>query len=137
MLQHGKIGMSHKCGPSCYRKQGRRKECPWCNRPKKPGITVNKQFYALTNHFLKNRNMGDHIAATDSRIRSILRKPDFVEPPQGGRQVFWRRFRDLGRWVKVVVQLDVTEPVVITAHTQMTEDSKNGSSTTNRVPRIC
>ena len=35
MLRHGKMGMSHKCtGPSCYRKQGRRNECPSCNRSK-------------------------------------------------------------------------------------------------------
>ena len=34
MLRHGRIRMGHKCGASCYRKQGRRKECPWCNRAK-------------------------------------------------------------------------------------------------------
>ncbi len=26
--------MGHKCGPSCYRKQGRRSECDSCNRSK-------------------------------------------------------------------------------------------------------
>ncbi len=27
--------MSHKCGPNCYRKRGKRSDCPYCARSDK------------------------------------------------------------------------------------------------------
>jgi hypothetical protein len=86
------------------------------------GVVVDQQFYPFTPHFLAFRAEGRHRRATDSRIRQILTRPDFVETTSGNREVYWGYFREYNWWIKVVLVDNPDGPAILTAY----EDTERG-----------
>lgn len=91
-----------------------------------PGITANNRFYAYSRHFLERKNTGDHQKATNENIINTLNAPDYIQPPQGNRTEYWKKFPapDTGDWWLVVVIADEANgPQVLTAY----EDTIRGA----------
>ena len=54
------------------------------------GVVANDRFYLFTRHFLDNRARYEHSEATDDRIIAALSEPDYIQPPEGNRTVYWK-----------------------------------------------
>ena len=111
--------------PHLLPEAGRMKGASLINRSRVPGtgVTVNGQFYPFAKHFMDNRQAGRHSEATNIRIGYVLENPEMIEPPDGERQVFWRRIRDTGTgewWMKVVIDREPSIPEILTAYRDVT-----------------
>lgn len=98
--------MGHRCGPGCYRKQGRRAECPSCNRYNK-NRRLRRQYAALP----KTRHGGETTEERHKEIRpewvvSILNAPHdrWQETDRNGEPmtVLVGRVPEYNRWIKLV-----------------------------------
>ena len=100
MFRHGRMRMSHKCGgPSCYRKQGRRKECPWCNRARERA-TLKRRWRrefdrkSKSNHWATSRytRLGER-GLTREIIMETLEYPDYeIESGWKGKNQSFYKF---------------------------------------------
>ena len=67
----------------------------------------------------------DHQKATDELIEYTLREPDYVNPPEGNRIVYWKIIEELYEddwWLKVIVIEIPGRPVVLTAYKNSTRE---------------
>ena len=80
---------------------------------------VNGRFYLFTRHFLDNRAKDEHTEATDDRIIATLSEPDYIQPPEGNRTVYWKMIVewDDNNWrLLVVVAEERDGPQVLSAY---------------------
>ena len=85
----------------------------------RPGVVVNGRFYLFTRHFLDNRAKDEHTEATDDRIIATLSEPDYIQPPEGNRTVYWKMIVewDDNNWrLLVVVAEERDGPQVLSAY---------------------
>ncbi len=57
---------------------------------------MNGRFYMFSRHFLDNRAKSIHSEATDELIIEALREPEYIQPPEGNRTVYWKKI--MGQW---------------------------------------
>ncbi len=80
---------------------------------------ANGQFYLFTRHFLDNRAGGEHSEATDELITATLSDPDYIQPPEGNRTVYWKMIveTDDDNWrMLVVIAEEPGGPQVLSAY---------------------
>ena len=80
---------------------------------------ANDQFYLFTRHFLDNRAGGEHSEATDELITAALSDPDYIQPPEGNRTVYWKMIveTDDDNWrMLVVIAEEPGGPQVLSAY---------------------
>ena len=80
---------------------------------------MNGRFYEFTRHLLDNRHKGEHLEATDDRIIAALSQPDYIQPPDGNRTVYWKMIveSDDNNWrLLVVVAEERDGPQVLSAY---------------------
>ena len=89
------------------------------------GVVVNGRFYLFTRHFIENKTKGVHLEATDDLIIGALGEPDYAQPPEGNRTVYWKKIRkSRGEWWLLVVAADEDSgPQVISTY----ENSEKGA----------
>ena len=60
---------------------------------------------------------GDHLEAVDELIVLALSIPDYVEPPEGNRTVYWKLIQDVDGdwWIQVVVIAEASGLQVLSA----------------------
>lgn len=88
-------------------------------QPERPGVVANGRFYLFARHFLDNRAKGEHPEATDDRIIAALSEPDYIQPPEGNRTVYWKIITELydDDWrLLVVVAEEPDGPQVLSAY---------------------
>ena len=81
-----------------------------------PGVIAGGRLYPFTDHFVARRTEPAHARATDTRIEQIMENPDFSEPRQGDRQVFWKYFPEQEWWIKVVLLHESHAAVILSAY---------------------
>ena len=80
---------------------------------------ANGRFYLFTRHFLDNRARGEHSEATDELITAVLSDPDYIQPPEGNRTVYWKMILEAedDNWrMLVVVAEEPGGPQVLSAY---------------------
>ena len=69
--------MGHRCGANCYRKQGRRPECPSCNRSKKQRRLA---------HIKKGKRYASRVVSNPHPYRCLSR---LNHPEPADEQIEW------------------------------------------------
>ena len=85
----------------------------------RPGVEANGRFYQFSRHFLDNRARGEHSEATDELITAALSDPDYAQPPEGNRTVYWKMILEANaeNWrFLVVVAEEPNGPQVLSAY---------------------
>ena len=78
----------------------------------------------FSRHFLENRERGIHQEATDEQITEALGGPDYIQPPEGNRTVYWKRIMEpQGEWWLLLVISGEGEAQVLSAY----ENSEKGT----------
>jgi hypothetical protein len=85
----------------------------------RPGVEANGRFYLFARHFIDNRAKGEHSEATDELITAVLSDPDYIQPPEGNRTVYWKIILETNddNWrMLVVVAEEPGGPQVLSAY---------------------
>ena len=112
--------MSHRCGAGCYRKQGRRSECPSCNRTRakrsaeQVGLAYVKKGRRYARRVMRDphpywqTSRENHPEPSDEFIEQTLTDPFTAhsDTQHVGRTVYYRYIPDARKWLQVVVQDD-------------------------------
>ncbi len=80
---------------------------------------ANGRFYLFTRHFREKKAGGEHVEATDELIIAALSDPDYIQPPEGNRTVYWKLIveTDGDNWrLLVVVAEEPDGPQVLSAY---------------------
>ena len=94
--------MSHRCGSGCYRKQGRRSECPTCSKinQKRSRLRYAKRVMGNpTGHYL----LGLHPDVKKEWIERTLTEPFYQETHYDGREVYYGAVPEMQTWLRVVI----------------------------------
>ena len=80
---------------------------------------ANGRFYLFARHFLDNGARDEHTEATDELITAVLSDPDYIQPPEGNRTVYWKMILETNddNWrMLVVVAEEPGGPQVLSAY---------------------
>lgn len=98
--------MGHRCGANCLRKQGRRAECPSCNRSREK-LRLRREYVALPKSPHGGRALTErHPDVRPEWVMSILKAPHdrWSETNSKGEPmtVLVGRVPEYNRWIKLV-----------------------------------